>query len=502
MRSDRIERNAVVFVAGATTLAVEVLALRALTPPFGGSVRVWGAVLSVTLLALAAGYQWGGRLGDRHPAPGARLVQHVLLSAVWLAALPFWDGALLELGLAAGSWWGPLVASGLLLGLPMLWLATVVPLAFRASFREDHTHPGGTVGGLFAISTVGSVLGALATAYFLIPGLGISRSFLACALVLLLALMPYLWRGVRRRTSVALLTAVCLGHLFPPPGAGVTMRDGVRFLHRQASRYSQIDVIQDDRQGVRVMMLDGLSQSWMRGRASAAPYVEGILEAVRRNGSTEGRALVIGLGAGALSEALGGLGYEVEVVEIDPQVLEAAVRYFDYPVDRAPVHLMDGRAWLRRAVAEGQSYDLVVLDVAGSRAIEHFYTAEAMDLYRRALTENGLLLGNHVALFEPDRDRLPRHVLATAAAAFPSAALWDAAPDRSARGGAGQMLLAASPADRNLRPPDAQMPALENAGARPLTDDWNPAGLWMSLADAVLREDLRRWAGDAILVPR
>ena len=99
----RVARSSVVFTTGAAILALEILASRYMLPVFGTSIFVWGAILSITLLSLAVGYQWGGALGDQLPKPHLRLVRHILISAGWIAALPVWGTLFLRLGLSTGA---------------------------------------------------------------------------------------------------------------------------------------------------------------------------------------------------------------------------------------------------------------------------------------------------------------------------------------------------------------------------------------------------------------
>jgi hypothetical protein len=68
----------ILFSSGGAILALELLASRILTPYFGVSLYIWTGILSITLVALAAGYWWGGRLAavrGPEPARAARLVR-------------------------------------------------------------------------------------------------------------------------------------------------------------------------------------------------------------------------------------------------------------------------------------------------------------------------------------------------------------------------------------------------------------------------------------------
>src|SRR4051812_49728460 len=57
--------EAVVFVAGISTLGAEIAAARLVAPAFGASTVVWANTIAIVLVALAGGY----RLCGAHPEP-------------------------------------------------------------------------------------------------------------------------------------------------------------------------------------------------------------------------------------------------------------------------------------------------------------------------------------------------------------------------------------------------------------------------------------------------
>ena len=56
-----------VFTGGFSVMSIELLAGRVLAPYFGGSVYVWGSVITIFMLALSIGYLIGGRLSLARP---------------------------------------------------------------------------------------------------------------------------------------------------------------------------------------------------------------------------------------------------------------------------------------------------------------------------------------------------------------------------------------------------------------------------------------------------
>src|SRR5688500_2544006 len=66
--------HAILFLSGASVLALELLASRIMTPYFGVSLYIWTGILSITLVALALGYWLGGKLATTRDAGAPRLM--------------------------------------------------------------------------------------------------------------------------------------------------------------------------------------------------------------------------------------------------------------------------------------------------------------------------------------------------------------------------------------------------------------------------------------------
>ena len=113
------------------------------------------------------------------------------------------------------------------------------------------------------------------------------------------------------------------------------------------------------------------------------------------------RILVVGLGGGTLPTALAELYREamLDVVEVDVAVVNAAKRFFGFVDDeRLRVHVQDARAFTKRAVRRGETYDLIMLDAFNGDYIpEHLMTREFLAETRSLLTEDGVLTANTFA---------------------------------------------------------------------------------------------------------
>lgn len=128
--------------------------------------------------------------------------------------------------------------------------------------------------------------------------------------------------------------------------------------------------------------------------------------------------LIIGLGGGTIPRALQELIPEarIDVVEIDPAVVNVARRYFDLGQSaRLNVIEADGRVHVKRALRGEQRYDLIMLDAFDHEYIpEHLLTQEFLKEVKSLLAPDGVLAANTFST-----SRLYDHESTTYASVFP-----------------------------------------------------------------------------------
>ena len=56
---------AIAFLMGFSLMSYEILGVRVLSPYYGSSIYVWGAIISIFLAGLAVGYEYGGKIADK-----------------------------------------------------------------------------------------------------------------------------------------------------------------------------------------------------------------------------------------------------------------------------------------------------------------------------------------------------------------------------------------------------------------------------------------------------
>jgi predicted membrane-bound spermidine synthase len=187
-----------VFITGLSIMSAEILASRILAPHFGNTVFLWGSIISTFLTGLALGYYIGGIIADKRPS--YRILSAILLLSAFLFLLfPVYSKAInnaifdLNLGLKRG----PLLASMSQFLLPMIFLGMITPYSVKLKTKRLSV-VGSTAGRLYAVSSIGSIIGTLVTTFYLILLAGIQLIMFLNGLVLLvLSIAAYLFHAYR-----------------------------------------------------------------------------------------------------------------------------------------------------------------------------------------------------------------------------------------------------------------------------------------------------------------
>lgn len=177
----------VVLLANAALLVLQLVGGRRLSPYIGSSLETWTAVIGVILLGISLGNAWGGRLADRSGT--SRTLRRVLALAglVTLAELAITE-SLGGSNLLAGIPLLPRIAlmTSITLFPPAFVLSLTTPLAIRLMLPGVES-TGRVVGRIYALGTLGSLLGNFLTGFVLMAHLG-THTITAGVGVMLLAL--------------------------------------------------------------------------------------------------------------------------------------------------------------------------------------------------------------------------------------------------------------------------------------------------------------------------
>lgn len=402
----------IVFTSGAAVMIFEFIAVRMLQRFYGSSLDVWAAEISVCLVALALGYSLGGYLADRFHSwkiLGAALVI-AGASAIFMEQLVVWSAQALISG-ETMRWWEPLAASAIATFVPLLALGTVMPQAIRLHVRRFE-RVGASAGRVAAVSTVGSVCGTLATSSLFVQW-GVRESlYVTCAdliaLGVIIMLVQIAYNRVRRHAALVLIP-LCASAA--PAQENVLFEDYTAYHH----------ILVKDEGPRRVMYFDSSPQSTMNIND---PYTGGFeytdyFHVPLVIDPTMTSVLFVGLGGGSgpksFLKSYPNLK-KIEVVEIDPDVVKVAKRFFSVPEDpKLRIITTDGRTFLQRS---SQKYGAIIMDAYGSGPNGaylpyHLATVEFFEAAWERLENGGCLVYNVMGTYGGSNDDIVRGMVVT-----------------------------------------------------------------------------------------
>ncbi|MDQ4122615.1 MAG: fused MFS/spermidine synthase [Acidobacteriota bacterium] len=433
---DRFLLEIVVFVCGALVMIYEIVGSRILAPYIGTSTYVWTSLIGVILASLSLGYWLGGKMADRKPE--IKVLSNVMFIAAALMSVTILLHAFvlslisqISLGLEIKS----ILAAVLLFAPASVLLGFVTPYAVRLKMNSVE-NAGKTVGRLYALSTIGSILGTFLAGFFLLPFIGSVRTLYLLAGILFLlwiALAPF---RLDTTNLFVLLLFFC----------GVSANE---FFAHQLSRndefisfdteYSRVQILRgnDKKTGkpIRSLTLDPLStQSAIFLDSDELVLNYGKYYHLLRYFKPDFRETLI----------IGGAGYsfprdylrkypdaKIDVVEIDPQMTEIARQYFrleDHP--NLGIFHEDGRVFLNRVNAN--QYDVMLIDAFGSLFSIPFQltTIEAVRKMNDGLKNDGIVILNLISAIEGDASLFLQAEFRTFQEVFPHVYLFKINPEK------------------------------------------------------------------------
>lgn len=383
------------FTEGATVMIAQIAGAKMLAPMYGSSLYVWGAVIGITLVSLTAGYYLGGLLSYRQRR--RELVYWcMLIAGLLIVLMPTAAHTLMTMVGDIETIRAILLLTLIYLSPPLLLLGMTPPLIISILANEVHAS-GDTAGRVYAISTVGGILGTFGAGFWLIPDFGLTRTAIAAGIVL--SILPLILL-LGRRQWLALLSPVLLAVMLLPRDGDID-HPRVEILYQSEGLLGQLKVMDIgivDQQGVvrrtdRVLFVNRTGQTWIN-RETGEPvwdYVK-FLNTIGSLAPEGSRTLLLGLGGGIVAKKMQALGHTVDSVELDERIAMIARDYFDLD-HSGDIIVDDGRHFLR---STDRRYDLIIFDVFQAEVPPaHMLTLETFRDLRGLLNPGGFIVINY-----------------------------------------------------------------------------------------------------------
>lgn len=385
------------FVCGAAIMLIEVLGSRVLGPFFGSSLYVWTAIISVTMLALALGYAAGGLFTDSKDNAD-HLYYIILMAGVFTLLIPFAKKPVLKFFMPMGLRLGSLLSATILFG-PALFLLGAVSPSIIKLVNNRMKGVGSAVGSIYAVSTIGSLLGAIVTGFVLISHFGVNLILIFTGSLLIALFVIYFTVFKKKYLTMGLLSLPFVLNLILQNKVKSTWQkiDGTRIeiVEKKQSFYGEVKVIdyKYNARHIREIMIDGLIQGGIDMTNGLTYYnyyylLQWIPYMLVPNGE---KCLVMGVGTGVVPEWYESNGIITDVVDIDPNVIEMAKKYFNFSI-KGNIHVEDARYFLSRSE---EKYDYIILDVfTGDGTPSHLLSVENFKLIKDRMTDKSVLAIN------------------------------------------------------------------------------------------------------------
>lgn len=419
--SSKIWLYGTVFFTGAAVMVIELLGTRLIAPFYGASLYVWTSLISVTLIALALGYYVGGIWADRARL-GLSLI--IALSGLLTLIIPWLVGPVLlatdPLGLRLGSF----VSTLILFSPSLVMLGMVGPFAVKLS-TSALSNVGASTGSIYAVSTVGSVIGTLFLGFYLFPVVGSREIFIGVGIALLLLSLAVLvierCHSKSIKSLIVTIAVVVLGAAMLPVVIAsdhtVTNDNDLQTRFEQESLYGWVRVIDKPKENIRLLTVDAstIGAASISHGENLLTYQK-IVALIPQLLPDIKKALLIGQGAGHMAMTLKQHGVITDTLEIDPAVAEAAQKYFDFEPNGKTI-IGDARYEIRQLQG---SYDFIILDVfTGGSEPSHLLTVETLQQLSGLLSKQGMLALNFVSFSDNGKNPALNSVAKTLAQVFP-----------------------------------------------------------------------------------
>ncbi|NIM16067.1 MAG: hypothetical protein GTO45_29040 [Candidatus Aminicenantes bacterium] len=410
----------VYFVCGFTALAYEVIWNRILTLHLGSSVYAYSIMLAVYLMGITLGAAIMSYFVKnlKNPVRVFAIIQLALALNLILIINQF--GSLSDLMGAMGEAMAAqrystfilaLVFSTLqLLILPTVLMGASFPLAVRLFVRSKE-ELGKETGQLYAMNTLGTIVGSFCAGFVLLPFLGAQKSLLLVASLNLGVGVYLVFEDQGAKLKKLVIAAACVlifygGYfLLTSPDqviltAGIFQdagRNKVKLLTFEEDIYATVTV--EERKGVRgtwrQLSMNGVNVAGTSGELFSIQKLQGHLPLLLHKNPKS--VLHIGFGSGGTAWAVSRYPVEkITIAEISRSIIEEASKYFqmiNHGVlndPRVEVIFTDGR---NKVLADTETYDVILSDSIHPRFSGNgsLYTYDYYKLLKKRLKPGGLV---------------------------------------------------------------------------------------------------------------
>ena len=420
----------IIFCVEAVCMILELVASRVLSPFFGSSNAVWTSIIGIILLSSSLGNYLGGKIADKkNIQKNLKLILGIC--SIFILVIPFIQNGILNFFIKhiTDTRVGAVLGALSLFFIPSAFIGLITPIILKLKLKNLN-QAGATSGKIYALSTLGGIVGTFLGGFVLVPNIG-SIYILFVLSIIMLALVPFVDLKIKNKVNILIALIIIISIIAMNILLSNNRSNGNKVLNNEYGLYVTYDTQYGrvliynatlNNEKIRVLNIDSGYES--------ATYTDNdkIYELVFEY--TKYYNLMFKASIDIQNTLLiGGAGYSypkyyishytdknIDVVEIDGEITELAKQYFyldqlieDYNLNETNrLNLIhdDGRVYLNTTE---KKYDAILNDAfSGSSPAKTLTTLESVRNIKRCLNEDGVYLTNIISSLEGDNSRFLR----------------------------------------------------------------------------------------------
>ncbi len=431
-------------VSGFCALAYEVFWTRILVFFLGSTTYAFSTMLAAFLFGIALGSFIFAWIADRLKSLVNLLgLIQIGIGLAAVALIPAFGGlydigSTLQSMFGGGRFWS-FVACVIVMSVPTLLMGMSFPIVARI-YTVNAAKLGRSIGNVYALNTVGAILGAFCAGFIFIPLIGIRPGIVLMAALNVIIGCVLIFRNEERSRFfngaalggailtvgiAAIILFVANKPLFLKSAIFRTQRPGDTIIDYKEEVDATVTTLKDDEDVYRLYVDTNQAADASRWDSPSHRVIAHLPLLLHPNPK---RALVVGFGMGVTSHSITRHGVRVDAVEISKGVIDSARAHFshvnhdvlDNPLFNHSVN--DGRNYI---LMTERKYDMIstgIIHPLVSAGSSNIYTADFYRLCRRILTDDGIMC-QWVPLHRVPEEHY-KTIVRTFVKVFPHTTLW------------------------------------------------------------------------------
>jgi predicted membrane-bound spermidine synthase len=388
------------FIEGGLVMLLEITSALIAAPVLGASMKIWAILICLSVSALAIGYFIGSKLSIYSKNNEWNRIN--LLFA--LGAISISSGLLLSFifnhsNLFLNHHLNTYFILVFILFFPLIMLGATTPL-LTSVYAGSNNNAGKASGNIYATSTMGGIVLALLTGFYLLPNIGVQTTLVVGLISIAILIIA---NGINSKkylipliVSAGLVLNLLLPFVFSEKKPTTS---SIKILEYQEGIMGQLIVAdikypEDPEITQRILFINRMGQTWINLSTGYSvwsyPNYITSLASMYPQGS---RGLVLGLGGGIISKQLSEINqFEVDGVELDERIIGISKKYFGSANPNTKFYNDDSRHFIRKS---GKKYDMVIFDLfSGEITPSHSLSLETFEQTKRILNPGGSIVIN------------------------------------------------------------------------------------------------------------